>query len=131
MFNEAKEIVIDSLGVSAYKWVYKPECDDNFIDQPADCRSVAAYHYLASEFLMPAMTRLERERQQTQYPLPISEIAGACIRDLSTVSTSLLLAGAAGLSTHSVLMSIATLAISKFILNGVTHFEMRRTNFNS
>lgn len=131
MFNEARELAKDSLGVSAYEWVYKPEYDDNFIDKPADFRLVTAYHYLASELLMPALTKLERERQQVEHPLPVTEIAGALIRDISTFGMSLLLAAGAELSTQNVLMGIATLGISKIVLNGITHFEMKRTDFNS
>mgnify|MGYP001580561880 CR=1 FL=1 len=131
MYTEAKELAKDSLGISAYKWVYNPEYDDNFTDKPTDFRLVTAYHYLASELLMPAMTRLERERQQIKNPLPAAEIGGALIRDLSTIGMSLLLAVCAELSTQNVLMGIAALGISKIVLNGITHFEMKHTDFNS
>lgn len=131
MFNETRELAKDSLGISAYKWVYNPEFDDNFRDEPADSRAVTAYHYLASEILMPALTRLERAKQQIEHPIPTAEKAGALIRDVSTIGMSLLLAAGAELSTQNILLGIATLGVSKIILNGITHFDMKHTNFNS
>ncbi len=74
---------------------------------------------------------LERARQQVENPLPVSEIAGALIRDMSIMGMSLLLAAGAELSTQNILLGVATLGVSKIVLNGVTHFEMKHTNFKS
>lgn len=120
---EYKQLAMDSIGVSAYEWAQEPE---NTLVIPNLPKKPFGVVLGIAEFMAPTLCRSLREVPAT-YTLEDRLFRGsALLRDTVVSLASFTAFAVASYATHNSEVSLASFCVTKFILNGVVHEELRR-----